>query len=88
MRFSAAIVALAATASAAVIPRAAGDSWKVSVSQLPDGRFYTNAVLTTAEYPEGLRSHCAIDARETPVFNRCDRAAFSADWDGKSKSRS
>jgi hypothetical protein len=85
MRFSAAILALAASASAAVLPRANGGSWKFSVTELEDKRFYTTAVLTTEAYPEGLKSSCALDTRQTPVFNRCDRAAFSADWDGKSK---
>jgi hypothetical protein len=88
MQFTTAILALAASASAAVIPRANGDSWTVSLSQLDsNGAFYTTAVLHSEAYPEGLKSSCVLDASTTPVYNRCDRAAFTADWDGKSKFR-
>lgn len=88
MHFSTAILAFAASASAIVIPRANGGSWEVSVEQLnSNNAFYTNAILRTDAYPEGLRSHCVINTNETPVFNRCDRASFTADWDGKSKLR-
>lgn len=87
MRSSAIILALAASASAVVIPRADGGSWEVNVEQLnSNNAFYTNAILRTEAYPDGLRSHCVIDPNETPIFNRCDRASFTADWDGKSKS--
>lgn len=85
MQFTAAILALAASASAVALPRSTMGSWEVSLSQLDTtGSFFTTAVFTSDAYPEGLRSSCVITAEE-PIFNRCDRASFTADWDGKSK---
>jgi hypothetical protein len=87
MQFTTVVLALAASASAAVLPRSPLGSWSVSIEQLDsNGAFYTNAVYKSDAYPEGLATHCVLDASETPVFNRCDKLGVTADWDGKSKS--
>jgi hypothetical protein len=86
MQFTTVVLALAASASAAVLPRTALGSWKVSLEQLnSNGAFYTDAVYTSDAYPEGLVTHCILNASETPVFNGCDKLGVTADWDGKSK---
>jgi hypothetical protein len=87
MQFTTVVLALAASASAAVIPRSPLGSWKVSLEQLnSNGALYTDAVYTSDAYPEGLATHCVLNTSETPVFNRCDQLGVTADWDGKSKS--
>jgi hypothetical protein len=87
MQFTTVVLALAASASAAVLPRSPLGSWSVSLEQLnSNGALYTDAVYKSDAYPEGLATHCVFDASSTPVYNRCDRASVTADWDGKSKS--
>jgi hypothetical protein len=92
MRFSAAILALAASASAVAVPRAGGDYWDVSVSTYDDSSIITtvSAHFHSEANPDnsrfGSRFTCIIDDKPTP--NWCDHNGVSADWDGKSESQS
>jgi hypothetical protein len=91
MRFSAALLALAASASAVAVPRAGGDYWDVSVSTYDDANLSTTvtAHFHSEANPDdsrfGSRFTCIIDDKPTP--NWCDHNGVSADWDGKSKSQ-
>lgn len=87
MQFSAVLLALAASASAAVLPRQEMGQWAVTASVGPaPGYVYLHAEFTSDEYPgdKKLRSTC-VEApnAELPVAHRCDRAAFDFQWDGK-----
>jgi hypothetical protein len=88
MRFSAAILALAASASAVAVPRAQGDNWDVMISKFDSGstsvtaHFHSEANPDTSRF--GGRFTCIIDEKTTP--NWCDHNGVSADFDGKSKS--
>lgn len=94
MRFSATILALAASASAVAVPRAENDYWNVRVSVYDAD---TEAAGTTVSAgfhsvanPDnsrfGSRFTCIIDDKPTP--NWCDHDGVSADFDGKSESQS
>ena len=89
MRFSAAILALAASASAIAVPRASGDYWSVMVSTFDDPSIITTvtAHFHSEANPDdsrfGSRFTCIIDDKPTP--NWCDHNGVSADWDGKSE---
>lgn len=81
MRFSAAtLLALAASATAAVIPRSQYGQFKTSVTVLNDGRQFVSATYTSDSYPDGLRSSCVLNSGA----DGCDRAAFKSEWDGES----
>lgn len=94
MRFSTAtILGLAATATAAVLPRSQLGSWAVSVSKSAYANGYQSqtatAVYTSDSYPEGITSTCSYvynpqvteGEKETNV---CDEG-FSYSFDGQSK---
>jgi hypothetical protein len=91
MRFSAAILALAASASAVAVPRAQGDSWSVVISKYDDpslgtsvtAHFHSEANPDKSRFDN--RFTCNIDDKPTP--NWCDHNGVSADWDGKSESK-
>ncbi|EUC43443.1 hypothetical protein COCMIDRAFT_28101 [Bipolaris oryzae ATCC 44560] len=87
MQFSAVLLALAASASAAVLPRDGMGQWAVTVTVQPAIRdVYLHAEFTSDEYPEDkkLRSTCVeAPEAELSVIHRCDRAAFDFQWDGK-----
>lgn len=88
MQFSTVLLALAASASAAVIPRDGQGQWSVSMHLGPDPQaIYLHAEFTSDEYTEDnkLRSTCVEAPNATlPVAHRCDRAAFDFSYDGKS----
>ena len=88
MRFSATILAFAASASAVAVPRATADYWLARVSQYDDANLSTSvtASFKSEANPNDSRFAsftCIIDDKETP--NWCDRDGVSADFDGKSK---
>jgi hypothetical protein len=84
MQFSTVLLALAASASAAVLPRQTMGQWTVTVQpRLVPGSVHIHAEFTSDEFPgdKKLRSTCS-----GPVADHgCDRAAFDYKWDGKSK---
>lgn len=91
MQFSTVLLALAASASAAVLPRDGMGQWAVSATVGPEPDYiYLHAEFTSDEYSgdNKLRSTCveANDA-ETPNLHGCDRAAFDFSFDGKSTLR-
>ena len=91
MRFSATILALAASASAVAVPRATADYWLARVSKYDDPSLSTSvtASFKSEANPNDSRFAsftCLIDDKETP--NWCDRDGVSADFDGKSKFKS
>ncbi|EUC31586.1 hypothetical protein COCCADRAFT_27700 [Bipolaris zeicola 26-R-13] len=87
MQFSAVLLALAASASAAVLPRDGMGQWHVTMQVGPAPKYvYLHAEFTSDEYPgdNKLRSTCVeAPEAELPVVHRCDRAAFDFKWDGK-----
>ncbi|USP79673.1 hypothetical protein yc1106_06947 [Curvularia clavata] len=87
MQFSTVLLALAASASAAVIPRDGQGQWVVNMSLGPEPQsVYIHAEFTSDEYPEDkkLRSTCVEAPNATlPVAHGCDRAAFDFSFDGK-----
>jgi hypothetical protein len=89
MRFSAAILTLAASAAAVAVPRANGDSWDVMISKYDAGGITVTAHFLSVTNPDtsrfGSRFTCIIDDKPTP--NWCDHDGVSADWDGKSESQ-
>lgn len=89
MQFSAVLLALAASASAAVLPRDGMGQWHVTMQVGPAPKYvYLHAEFTSDEYPgdNKLRSTCVeAPEAELPVVHRCDRAAFDFKWDGKCK---
>jgi hypothetical protein len=90
MQFSTIVVALAASASAAVLPRSYMGSWDVQITTGPEERLYLTAQFKSDSYPgdDYLRSACVEAPHATlPVAHRCDRAAFDFVYDGKSKLR-
>lgn len=89
MRFTAAILALAASVSAVAVPRADGDYWLVRISDYDDSSLSTSvtASFKSAANPNPSRFAsftCLIDDKPTP--NWCDHDGVSADWDGRSES--
>lgn len=88
MRFSAAVLALAASASAVAVPRTEGDNWNVMISQYDTLGTTVSAHFNNVAFPDnskfGSRFTCIIDDKPTP--NWCDHNGVSADWDGKSES--
>jgi hypothetical protein len=89
MQFSTIVLALAASASAAVIPRAAlpeQGRWHVQLSKSePKNNLYLTAKFTSPSYPDGLRNACVEDPSETPTFKRCDHVEFDFTYDSESK---
>lgn len=92
MRFTTALLSLAATASAAVLPRSQLGSWDVSVSKSAYANGYNSqtvtAVYTSDSYPEGVNKKCeyvfnpaAEGEKET---SSCDEG-FWYEYDGASK---
>jgi hypothetical protein len=90
MRFStASIIALAAGASATVIPRSPYGQWYVEVTVSPDHSNYVTAKFTSDSYPDGLRNACVDNPfSDPPVPKRCDHAETTYSYDGQSKFKS
>lgn len=87
MHFPVALLAYAASVSAAVLPRSLMGSWDVQITVTPaDDSLYLTAQYKSDSYPgdEYLRSAC-VEApnAELPVAHRCDRAAFDFSYDGQ-----
>ena len=88
MRFSAAsLLALAASATAAVLPRSDLGSFDTSIVILEGNTpktFFLNTKYTSEAYPDGLRASCVFNS--PGVADRCDHTYASASYDGYSKS--
>ncbi|KAH8724156.1 hypothetical protein GQ44DRAFT_709239 [Phaeosphaeriaceae sp. PMI808] len=83
MRFSATtLLALTASASAAVLPRSQYGSWDVVLEEKSSGEQYMDATFTSDAYPNGLRSACISNPTATPAYFRCNRAAITYSYDG------
>jgi hypothetical protein len=87
MQLSTIVLALAASASAAVLPRAQPQgSWHIQLTKyVPKNNLYLTATFTSAAYPDGLRNACVEDPSEDPVFHNCDHREFSFSYDGECK---
>ena len=85
MQFITTILALAATSSAAVLPRSPLGSWSVEVTVSPDHSVYVTAKYVSDAYPDGLRNACIDNPFENPPYHRCDHAEFDFVYDGKCK---
>lgn len=93
MRFSTALFALAATATASVLPRSELGSWDVSVYKATSASGYQSqtvtAVYTSDSYPEGVTSVCKYvnnpRAEGDKETSECDEG-FSYEYDGQSES--
>jgi hypothetical protein len=87
MQFSTALLAFAASASAAVLPRTSTyGSWSVAMNVNTEHTIYISATFTSDAYPDGLRNACVENPFATPpVVKRCDHLAFTYSYDGQSK---
>jgi hypothetical protein len=89
MQFSTVVLALVASASAAVLPRSTGGEWDVQITLGPEpDNLYLTAQYKSDSYPgeNYLRSACVEAPHATlPVAHRCDRAAFDFSYDGQCK---
>jgi hypothetical protein len=87
MQLSTIVLALAASASAAVLPRDQPQgSWHIQLTKnVPKNNLYLTAKFTSAAYPDGLRNACVEDPSQDPVFHRCDHAEFDFSYDGECK---
>jgi hypothetical protein len=90
MRFSAAsLLALAASATAAVLPRSDLGSFDTTVTILEGNtpkEFFLSTKYTSEAYPDGLRASCVFNAPGWPAGeSRCDHTYASATYDGYSK---
>jgi hypothetical protein len=86
MQFIATVLALAATSSAAVLPRSEHGSWAAQVTVSPDHSIYVTALFTSDAYPEGLMNACVENPfSNPPVPHRCDHAEFDFSYDGQCK---
>jgi hypothetical protein len=89
MQFSTVVFALAASASAAVLPRTNQGSWNVHLTLGPDVKdLYLHAEFTNDEYngDSKLRNTCAeAPNAELPVTHRCDQTTFDFSYDGAGK---
>jgi hypothetical protein len=86
MQFITTLLALAATSSAAVLPRSNQGSWFAQVTVNPDHTVYVNAKFTSDAYPEGLRNSCVENAFSDPPYpRRCDHLEFDYSYDGQCK---
>jgi hypothetical protein len=85
MLFFTTILALAATSSAAVLPRSPLGSWHVEVTVNPNHSVYLTAKYTSDAYPDGLRNACIDSPFENPPYHRCDHAEFDFVLDGQCK---
>jgi hypothetical protein len=94
MQFSTVVLALAATASAAVLPRDnAQGSWLATLTLGPViESLYLTAEFTSDEYPgldkyTKLRNACvyAPNAKPLPAPKRCDHVEFDYSYDGAGK---
>jgi hypothetical protein len=89
MQFSTVALALAASASAAVLPRSTMGEWDVQITLGPEpDNLYLTAQYKSDSYPgdDYLRSACVEAPHATlPVAHRCDRAAFDFSYDGQCK---
>lgn len=90
MRFSTAtVLGLAASATAAVLPRSQLGSWTVSVSESSYANGYktrsATAVYTSDSYPEGITSTCSFVANPVATeTDTCDEG-FTYTYDGTSE---
>jgi hypothetical protein len=83
MQFSTIVLALAASASAAVIPRDnALGQWHVQITVNQDQQVYLTAKFSSDAYPEGLRNACIDEPTSTPPYHRCDHLEFDFAYDG------
>jgi hypothetical protein len=90
MQFSTIVLALAASASAAVLRRSTMGEWDVQITLGPEpDNLYLTAQYKSDSYPgdDYLRSACVENphAAQSPVVHGCDRAAFDFSYDGQSK---
>jgi hypothetical protein len=89
MQFITTILALAATSSAAVLPRSEQGSWFAQVTVSPDHSVYVTAKFTSPSYPDGLRNACVENPfADPPVEKRCDHLEFNYVYDGQCKTLS
>jgi hypothetical protein len=90
MQFSATLLAFAASASAAVLPRTSPyGSWNVALEVNTEHNFFISATFTSDAYPDGLRNACVENPFATPPFaKRCDHLQFTYSYDGQSTFRS
>lgn len=92
MRVSTSLLALAATASAAVLPRSELGSWDITVVKSTSASGYQSqtatAVYTSDSYPEGVTKECKYEynprAEGEKETNECDDG-FSYEFDGQSE---
>jgi hypothetical protein len=86
MQFSAIVLALAASASAAVIPRDnALGQWIVQITVNQEQQVYLTAKFSSDAYPDGLRNACIDEPTSTPPYHRCDHLEFDFAYDGNCK---
>jgi hypothetical protein len=93
MQFSTVVLALTATASAAVLPRDNNQgSWLATLTLGPTiEELYLTAEFDSAEYPAGdrqtsLRNACVYSPNaEPPLPKRCDHLEFDYSYDGAGK---
>jgi hypothetical protein len=85
MQFITTILALAATSSAAVLPRSEQGSWFAQVTVSPDHSVYVTAKFTSPSYPDGLRNACVENPFADPPYKRCDHLEFDYVYDGQCK---
>lgn len=84
-------LAIAASASAAVVPRSANGEWFVTFTRSAYASGYTSEVAvgnyTSDSYPEGIVSQCdrEYNPAATPKEVITCNNGFSATWDGESK---
>jgi hypothetical protein len=86
MQISATLLALTASASAAVLHRAYPyDSWNVALNVNHEHDFFISATFTSDACPVGLRNACVENSFATlPVAKRCDHLEFTFSYDGQS----
>lgn len=80
------LAALAASATAAVIPRDSTHGyWDAYITVQENGSQYFYADFYSDAYPEKLRNTCVLDTSKTPVYKRCDQTRIDWTYDGTSK---